>query len=129
MNKYKPDLIWSDSYGHWDAPSDYWQSKEFLAWLYNESPVKDHVVVNDRWGKDSQCIHGGYLTCEDRFNPGTLKTKKWENCFTIDRYSWGFRRNAILSDFYSPSELIKEMVETISCGGNFLLNIGKIIFS
>ena len=55
---------------------------------------------------------------------GTLQPHKWENCFTIDKQSWGFRRNAKLSDFCTTSELIKEMVETISCGGNMLLNVG-----
>jgi alpha-L-fucosidase len=42
-------VIWSD--GEWEADENYWKSKEFLAWLYNSSPVKDTIVVNDRWGK------------------------------------------------------------------------------
>ena len=36
------------------------------------SPVKDRVVTNDRWGVGCTCKHGGYYTCHDRFNPGTL---------------------------------------------------------
>ena len=40
--------------------------------LLHYSPVKDTVVVNDRWGKGDQCKHGGYFTCHDRFNPGQL---------------------------------------------------------
>lgn len=39
----------------------------------NFSPVKDTVVVNDRWGYDSRCKHGGFLSCDDRFNPGKVK--------------------------------------------------------
>ena len=84
VTKYKPSVIWSD--GDWEANSEYWKSKEFLAWLYNDSPVKDTVVTNDRWGTDAQCAHGDYLTCSDRFNPGYLLEKKWENAFTIDRW-------------------------------------------
>ena len=34
------------------------------------SPVKDTVVVNDRWGKGSKCAHGGYYTCRDPQDPG-----------------------------------------------------------
>lgn len=38
------------------------------------SPVKDYIVVNDRWGGNNiRCQHGGYYTCHDRFNPGELK--------------------------------------------------------
>jgi len=43
---------------------------------------------------------------------------------TIDRYSWGYRRNAKLSEIIPISELIKELASTVSCGGNMLLNVG-----
>ena len=43
---YKPDLLWSD--GEWEATPEYFGSKDFLAWLYNDSPSKDTIVTNDR---------------------------------------------------------------------------------
>lgn len=43
---------------------------------------------------------------------------------TIDRKSWGFRRNAALSEYFTLPELIKELVITVSCGGNLLMNVG-----
>ncbi|XP_048263357.1 alpha-L-fucosidase [Bombus terrestris] len=122
VEKYKPEIVWSD--GDWEAPDVYWKSKEFLAWLYNESPVKDTVVVNDRWGQNIPCHHGDFYTCSDRYNPGVLLPHKWENCMTIDRKSWGFRRNAVLSEYLTLSELVKELAITVSCGGNLLMNIG-----
>jgi len=34
------------------------------------SPVKDKIVINDRWGEGIACHHGGYYTCTDRYDPG-----------------------------------------------------------
>ena len=68
IESYKPEVLWSD--GEWEASDVYWQSKEFLSWLYNFSPVKNTVVVNDRWGNETLCRHGDFYTCQDRFNPG-----------------------------------------------------------
>jgi alpha-L-fucosidase len=66
VTRYRPAIVFSD--GEWDLPSADWRSPELLAWLFNESPVKDEVVVNDRWGKDSRHRHGGYWTTE--YTPG-----------------------------------------------------------
>lgn len=49
---------------------------------------------------------------------GTLQDHKWENAMTLDKYSWGFRRDATIEDYLSIEELLKTMAETISCGGN-----------
>ena len=38
-----------------------------------DSPVKDVVVTNDRWGAGIACHHGGYYTCSDRYNPGQFR--------------------------------------------------------
>ena len=124
VENYKPELIWSDICEK-EGPASYFQSREFLAWLYNESPVKDTIVVNDRWcGKECLCHHGGYLTCNDRFNPGVLQKRKFEGGLTIDRYTWGYRRNSNLADFLSVHEIISHFASVISCGGNMVLNVG-----
>ena len=52
------------------------------------------------------------------FHKGVLQSHKWENCMTLDRKSWGYRREAHLSDYLSIHELLEIMAETISCGGN-----------
>ncbi|KAF2884218.1 hypothetical protein ILUMI_21953 [Ignelater luminosus] len=122
IETYKPDIIWAD--GEWTAPDTYWNSTNFLAWLYNESPVKDAVVADDRWGKGSLCKHGGVFTCQDGYNPKTLQKHKFENAVSLDKHSWGFRRNARLEDILSIEELITEVVQTVSCGGNIAINVG-----
>nr|ATU82889.1 secreted Glycosyl hydrolase-like protein [Pristhesancus plagipennis] len=120
--RYEPEIFWSD--GEWEASSEYWKSLEFLTWLYNNSTVANTVVVNDRWGHGTLCKHGGYYTCSDRYNPGTLQRHKWENAMTLDKHTWGYNRTSTLKDYLTINELIKTMVETIAFGGNILINIG-----
>ncbi|MCJ8746181.1 hypothetical protein PDJAM_G00138940 [Pangasius djambal] len=122
VKRYKPDLIWSD--GDWEAPDTYWNATEFLAWLYNDSPVKDVIVVNDRWGNGTYCKHGGYYNCADKYTPSTVPKHKWEKCNSIDRSSWGYRRNMRLSELMDLPTIIKDLVFTVAYGGNYLLNIG-----
>ncbi|KAL3877702.1 hypothetical protein ACJMK2_035368 [Sinanodonta woodiana] len=121
VNKYKPEYLFSD--GDWEANDTYWNSTQFIAWLYNDSPVKDTVVTNDRWGKNSRCIHGGVYACDNQMNPGHLIKRKWENAMTIDKQWAGFRRNAPLSDYLTIEELLALLIETVSCGGNILINV------
>ncbi|XP_055350488.1 alpha-L-fucosidase-like [Paramacrobiotus metropolitanus] len=122
VNTYQPDVIWSD--GDWEAPDTYWNSTGFIAWLYNDSPVKDTVVTNDRWGSGITCHHGGFLTCSDKYNPGTLQPRKWENCMTLDFRSWGYRRDLTAWDVIPIETLIATLTATVSCGGNLLVNVG-----
>ena len=56
VTRYKPAIIFSD--GEWDMPGEDWKSPELLAWLFNESPVKNDVVINDRRGKGSRHRQG-----------------------------------------------------------------------
>ena len=119
---FEPHVLWAD--GDWTGPAEFWQSQEFLAWLYNESPVRDVVVTNDRWGIGTYKKHGGFYSGPDRFNPGTLQEHKWENAMTIDRGSWGIRRNINIEEILSVERLISELASTVSCGGNILINVG-----
>lgn len=120
--RYRPELIWSD--GDWEAPDTYWNSTQFLAWLYNDSPVKDTIVTNDRWGAGCACKHGGYYNCEDKYTPGQLPKHKWEKCTSVDTRSWGYRRNMRLSELMDLPSIIGDLVRTVALGGNYLLNVG-----
>lgn len=44
---------------------------------------------------------------------GKLQKRKWENAMTLDRYSWGFRRDASIADFLSMEELLETVLNTI----------------
>lgn len=122
VNTYKPEIIWSD--GDADGTDVYWNSTHFLAWLYNDSPVKDTVLVNDRWGVGTSCKHGDFYNCADRYNPGKVLPHKWENAFTLDVQSWGYRRTMTVDQVMSIKDVLKNIVTTVSCNGNVLINIG-----
>ena len=79
----------------------------FLAFSQPHLFPQDTIVVNDRWGSDTLCKHGGYFTCADRYNPGKLQSRKWENALSLDLSSWGFRRNAQLQDYFNITQLIQ----------------------
>jgi len=120
VTRYEPDVVWAD--GDWEEYSDYWGSKEFLAWLYTNSTVKDSVVVNDRWGRECRNKDGGYWTGSDAWNPQTLVPHKWENCFTMG-FSYGYDENENLEYYQNTTYILQELVSTVSCGGNMLLDI------
>ncbi|XP_038656660.1 tissue alpha-L-fucosidase-like [Scyliorhinus canicula] len=120
--RYKPDIIWSD--GDWEAPDTYWNSTGFLAWLYNDSPVKDTVVTNDRWGAGCGCKHGGFFNCADKYSPTKMPHHKWEKCTSVDTHSWGYRRNMHLNDMMDVQSIIHNLMDAVSFGGNLLLDIG-----
>jgi alpha-L-fucosidase len=75
--------------------------------------VKDTIVVNDRWGAEDECQHGDIHTCTDRYNPGVIQEHKWENCMSLDKESFGYRKNMKLAEVISIQELIGTLVETV----------------
>jgi alpha-L-fucosidase len=125
VTRYQPSLIFAD--GEWDYTSDVWKSTEFLAWLYNESPCKDDVVVDDRWGKDTRGHHGGYYTTEygNLYEAPTdsLQKRKWEECRGMGA-SFGYNRNETIDEYKPAGDLIRLLIELVARGGNLLLDIG-----
>ena len=120
VTRYKPSIIFTD--GEWDLTSAEWRSPELLAWLFNESPSKDEVVIDDRWGKETRHKHGGYWTTE--YTPGIDSGgHHWEESRGMG-HSYGFNRMEKLADYRTGRELILMLVDLVSRGGNVLLDIG-----
>jgi alpha-L-fucosidase len=120
VTRYKPSIIFSD--GEWDLPSAEWRSPELLAWLFNESPAKDEVVIDDRWGKDTRHKHGGYYTTE--YTAGMSSgDHPWEESRGMG-FSYGYNRAETLEHYRTGRELVLMLVDLVSRGGNLLLDIG-----
>jgi len=126
VTRYQPDVLWTD--GEWEKQSADWKSPQFLSWLYNESPVKNSIVVNDRWGKDTRGKHGGFYTTEydlvdDKNASEASINHPWEECRGMAG-SFGYNRNEVLEDYSTSKELIDILINKVARGGNLLLNIG-----
>ena len=124
VTRYEPDIVWPD--GEWNHPDTDWRSTEFIRWLLDESPVKDRVVINDRWGKGARNHHGDFFTTEYAIKEGLESIgsrRKWEECRGIGA-SFGYNRNEDASDYASVESLVRMLVDIVSHGGNLLLNIG-----
>jgi len=120
ITTYQPDVFWTD--GDWDAPPETWKSQEFLAWLFNESPVKDKIIVNDRWGSGVRFNHAGIYTPE--YQPDLdFEDHDWEESRGMG-YSYGYNREEDAWDYNSTQSLIIALIDKVSRGGNFLLDIG-----
>jgi alpha-L-fucosidase len=120
VKRYKPSIIFSD--GEWEQTSAQWRSPELLAWLLNDSPVKDEVVINDRWGSDTRHKHGGYWTTEYTAGMSGMD-HPWEESRGMG-FSYGYNRAEKLEDYHSGRELVIMLVDIVSRGGNLLLDIG-----
>ena len=119
---YKPDILWTDA--EWDYTEEEILSRELLAWIYNNAPNKESIVVNDRWARGTRGKHGGYYTTEYGHGSENIKPgHPWEECRGIG-YSFGYNRAEQLEDYKTSKELIELLVKTVSDGGNLLLNVG-----
>ncbi|WP_433440926.1 alpha-L-fucosidase [Nonomuraea sp. CA-141351] len=113
------DTMWFDfSYagrGFGAKGPDEWRSAD-LERLVRE--LQPGILVNNRLGLGG----GDFTTPEQVMPPGGLAGHKpWEACQTLNG-SWGYHRDNL--DWKPVDLLLKMLVDTVSKGGNMLLNVG-----
>lgn len=113
MHQY-PDmkLLWYDMPWRMNAE----QSYRFYKIVYDIQP---QIIINERIGNG----FGDYSIPGDNKIPEQYKhlKKPWETVGTFNN-SWGY--NSYDSDWKSPEEVLYWLVEIVSKGGNYMLNIG-----
>ena len=118
------DIMWYDfSYAHTDwgwskgKGKDDWQSEKLMAMTRELQPG---IIVNDRMD-----IGGDFKTPEQYQPRGWMevdgKPVIWEACQTLNG-SWGYDRDNL--DWKPVDMLVRMLVDTVSKGGNMLLNVG-----
>ncbi|KAI9473850.1 MAG: alpha-L-fucosidase-domain-containing protein [Benjaminiella poitrasii] len=114
VHNYKPDILWCDIGGIHN--SAVWQADYF-----NQARKEGHqVAVNDRCGDGSA---SDFTTIEYQAVM-TTPTRFWESTRGMDPYSFGFNRETKPDEYTRSSELVRNLVDVVSQGGNFLLNVG-----
>ena len=105
-------LIWFDGEGLITEA----QAFRFYKMIYDLNP---NIIVNRRIGYD----FGDYVDAGDNKTPAAdeLAAKHFETCGT-GNHSWSFKAHD--HNWKSTNQLLRNFVDIVSKGGNYLLNIG-----
>ncbi|MCF8247739.1 MAG: alpha-L-fucosidase [Saprospiraceae bacterium] len=120
-----PHVLWFD--GEWEST---WNS-EYGKDLYNYvRSLKPDIIINNRVGahRDGMAgftapgqFAGDFGTPEQEIPATGLPGMDWESCMTMNN-NWGY--NKADKNFKSTKELLHNLTDIASKGGNFLLNVG-----
>lgn len=108
--RYNPDLWWFD--GDWEQNAKEWGSENLKKLLQKNNK---NTIFNSRLNS-----YGDYETPEIGIPVYRPSKKYWELCMTIND-SWGYQQND--TNYKSPMQILDLFVDTLSKGGNLLLNI------
>jgi alpha-L-fucosidase len=111
MTQYgKIDVLWYDV--AWPLDAAGWESERMNKMVFELQP---DIIVNNR-----NLLQGDFSTPEQEIRADKTG-HAWESCMTLND-SWGFQ--AADDAWKSPKQVIRNLIECSSQGGNYLLNIG-----
>ncbi|KAI8331058.1 glycoside hydrolase superfamily [Chlamydoabsidia padenii] len=113
VRNYEPDILWCDIGGI--NNSSMWQADYFNQAI----KLNRQVTINDRCGNGVS----DFTTLEYQ-QTSTPPARSWEATMGMDPRSFGFNQATAPEDYTSSKQLIHTLVDTVSMGGNFLLNVG-----
>lgn len=119
LAKRYPDLflVWFDGAGHIPEEVSY----RFYRVIYKHAP---QALVSSRLSRDDlRHKLGDYESAGDNHipDPDEFENAYWETCGTTNN-SWGFK--SYDHDWKCPMEVLSWLVDVVSRGGNYLLNVG-----
>ncbi len=124
LTEYGPvDILWTDFSFQTDQPEgkgrDVWQSEKLYAMIRELQP---DIILNDRLDLDD----GWDIKTPEQYQPRQWlrvdgRPVVWEACQTFSG-SWGYHRDE--ATWKSPEQLVRMLIDTVSKGGNLLLNVG-----
>jgi len=100
----------------WDTPTN--MTKEMAQKLAELTKPYPNLITNNRLGAGM----GGDLETPEQFVPATgFPGRNWEVCMTMNGH-WGY--NAYDDRWKSTTDLLRKLIDIVSKGGNYLLNVG-----
>jgi alpha-L-fucosidase len=120
----KPGVLWFD--GEWVKEWTEDQGKDLYNFVRNLQP---EIIINNRVGKGRQGMQGmnrdasfvGDFGTPEQEILSTSSDMAWESCMTMND-TWGFKTSD--TAWKSTETLVRNLVDIVSKGGNFLLNVG-----
>jgi alpha-L-fucosidase len=114
-------MLWFDNYWYVDNQwkNDPSHAKDLYAYVRSCRP---NLLVNDRCGRGVSSTDGDYATPENQLK-GSRQSRYFEVVMTDTADdNWGWVKDA--ANYRRPAEIIRNLVDCVSKGGNFVLNVG-----
>ncbi len=122
LTTYGPiDVLWFD--GQWEST---WTHELALTLQGTIRRLAPECLINDRIngsGRPDGVSLGDFGTPENEIPETGTPGRDWESCVTMND-NWGYKRQD--DQWKSPRRLALMLVETVSKGGNMLLNVGPM---